>query len=47
MITIRQIYQKNYPTGKKVFYEYTSEKYYDIHKERKDNGWNFSLTEER
>jgi len=47
MLTIRQIHQKNYPTGKKVFYKYTSEKYYEIHKERKDNGWNFSLTEER
>lgn len=29
MLTIRQIHQKNYFTGKKVFYEYTSEKYYD------------------
>ncbi|MGM0752821.1 MAG: GNAT family N-acetyltransferase [Bacillota bacterium] len=47
MVTIRQIYQKNYTTGKKVFYKYTSEKYYDIHIERKDNSWNFSLAEER
>ncbi|MGV2939345.1 GNAT family N-acetyltransferase [Mesobacillus sp. LC4] len=47
MVTIRQIYQKDYFAGKKVFYEYTSEKYYDIHIEQKDNGWNFSLAEER
>ncbi|MCM3196926.1 hypothetical protein [Priestia megaterium] len=47
MLTIRQIHQKNYFTGEKVFYEYTSEKYYDTHIERKDNDWNFSLTEER
>ena len=47
MVIIRQIFHKNYSTGKKVFYEYTSEKFYDIHLERKSNGWNISLTEER
>ncbi|MDW0116512.1 GNAT family N-acetyltransferase [Sporosarcina thermotolerans] len=47
MLTVRQIYQKDYPNGKKVFYKYTSEKYYNIHIDRNDNGWNFSLTEER
>jgi ribosomal protein S18 acetylase RimI-like enzyme len=47
MVSIRQIYQKDYPTGKKVFYEYTSEKYYDIQFVRKHNGWKVSLKEER
>ncbi|WP_223702196.1 GNAT family N-acetyltransferase [Sutcliffiella deserti] len=45
MVTIRQIYQKNYPTGKKVFYKYTSEKYYEFYFESNDKGWNFSLIE--
>jgi ribosomal protein S18 acetylase RimI-like enzyme len=45
MVTIRQIYQKDYPTGKKVSYKYRSERYYETHIERNDNGWNFSLTE--
>lgn len=46
MLTVRQIYSKNYPTGKKVFYKYTSDKYYELHIESTDNGWNFSITEE-
>lgn len=46
MLTIRQIYQKNYSMGKQVFYNYTSEKYYEIHTETNNNGWNFFLTEE-
>ncbi|MDH6595645.1 GNAT family N-acetyltransferase [Bacillus aerius] len=46
MLTIRRIYQKNYPKGKQVYYQYTSEKYYDIHMETSHNGWNISLTEE-
>lgn len=45
MLTIRQIYQKDYPTGKQVFYNYTSDKYYEIHMETNHNGWRFSLTE--
>lgn len=47
MLNVRQIYQKNYPTGKKVFYKYISEKYYKIRTERKVNDWNFALIEER
>lgn len=45
MVTIRQIYQKDYLNGKKVIYKYKSERYYETHIERKDNGWNLSLTE--
>lgn len=45
MLTIRQIDRKHYPTGKQVFYRYTSEKYYDIEIEKHQQGWNFSLTE--
>ncbi len=47
MITIRQIYLKDFPAGKKVVYKYTSEKYYEIHIGRQNNDWNFSLAEER
>lgn len=47
MLTIRQVYQKDYPAGKQMLYKYTSEKYYEMRMERKNNGWNFSLTEER
>lgn len=46
MLSIRQIYQKDFPTGKKVVYQYTSEKYYDIHIDKKENGWKCSFTEE-
>lgn len=46
MLTIRRIYQKNYPMGKQVFYQYTSEKYYEIQMETSNDGWNISLTEE-
>ncbi|MGN7477702.1 GNAT family N-acetyltransferase [Solibacillus silvestris] len=47
MLTVRQIYQQDYPAGKKVFYKYTSEQYYNIRMERKENGWIFILNEER
>lgn len=43
MITIRQIYQKDYLSGKKVIYKYESKRYYEVLIERKENGWNFSL----
>jgi len=45
MVTIRQIYQKDYANGKKVVYKYKSERYYETDIERKDNGWNLSLNE--
>lgn len=44
MLTVRQINSKNYPSGKKVLYKYTSEIYYKLQKERQENGWTFSLT---
>ncbi|MFY0742770.1 GNAT family N-acetyltransferase [Solibacillus silvestris] len=47
MLTVRQIHKKNYPMGKKVFYNYTSEKYYEIYMEATQNGWNFSLTKKQ
>lgn len=47
MLTIRQVYQNDYPMGKQVFYNYTSEKYYEIHMETHNNGWSFSLMEEK
>lgn len=45
MLSIRQIFQKDYPTGKKVLYKYKSEKYFETHVEITENGWNFSLAE--
>ena len=39
MLTIRQIFQKDYPQGKIVSYKYTSNKYYDVSiKKRKQVG---------
>ncbi|SOC43232.1 GNAT family N-acetyltransferase [Ureibacillus acetophenoni] len=46
MLSIRQIYKEDYPAGKKVSYQYTSQKYYEIIYGRTDKGWNFSLVEE-
>ena len=46
MLKIRQIYAQDYPTGKKVLYTYTSDKYYDVRIERVKMGWHFSLKEE-
>lgn len=46
MLTIKRIYKEDYPTGKKVMFSYTSEKYYQILSEKIDNGWSFSLEEE-
>lgn len=46
MLTIRQIHPKDFPFGKKVFYTYTSQKYYQLHSEKAENGWSFSLKEE-
>ena len=45
MLTIRKIKTKDYPTGKKVRYTYTSEKYYEVSSEKVDVGWHFSLNE--
>ena len=39
MLTIRQIYQEDYPGGKKVSYQYSSEKYYEVGVDRKDDGY--------
>lgn len=46
MFTIRRIDHNHYPNGKKTFYHYTSEKYYEIQVETSETGWNFSLIEE-
>ena len=46
MVTIRRIDQKNYPMGKQVSYQYTSEKYYKVQTDANSTGWIISLTEE-
>ncbi|KGR79437.1 GNAT family N-acetyltransferase [Ureibacillus manganicus] len=45
MVSIRQIYLEEYPVGKKITFQYTSKKYYKVHSEKTENGWNFSLVE--
>ena len=44
MLTIRQIYQKNYPMGKQLFYTYTSEKYYHLTSDAWNNQVDSSFT---
>ncbi|GKV57733.1 hypothetical protein NCCP2222_36800 [Sporosarcina sp. NCCP-2222] len=46
MLSIQQIYKENYPAGKKIMFQYTSEKYYDVVFEEIDKGWTFTLREE-
>lgn len=46
MVSIRQIYVEEYPVGKKVIFQYTSEKYYKVRSEKVENGWYFSLVKE-
>ena len=45
MLTIRQIDQRDYPTGKKAMYKYQSDKYYEVQIEKVEMGWSLSLNE--
>ncbi|MEK4629169.1 GNAT family N-acetyltransferase [Solibacillus sp. FSL R7-0682] len=47
MLTIRQIFQKDYPQGKIVSYKYTSNKYYDVSIKKTETSWQISLEEEK
>lgn len=41
---IRKITKEDYPNGKKVIYEYTSDKYYDLRLTEHENGWGIDLS---
>lgn len=43
MIHIRKVYKKDYPNGKKVIYQYQSEKYYDLSIKEIGSGWSIDL----
>jgi ribosomal protein S18 acetylase RimI-like enzyme len=45
MINIRKISKEEYPNGKKVIYQYSSEQYYDLSISDKENGWSINLVE--
>ena len=47
MYTIRRLDPLDYPMGKQVVYQYTSEKYYEVETEKSMNGWSFSLEEQK
>ncbi len=44
MVQIRKVTRADYPNGKKVMYEYTSDKYYDVCLKENDNGWRMDLS---
>ncbi|OZM56104.1 hypothetical protein CIB95_13425 [Lottiidibacillus patelloidae] len=39
MIQFKKIDKRNYPNGKKIIYEYTSDKYYNVIFKEVENGW--------
>ncbi|MBT2218071.1 GNAT family N-acetyltransferase [Virgibacillus dakarensis] len=45
MINISRVNKKDYPNGKKVIYQYRSDKYYDISITVKECGWKIDLVE--
>ncbi|GIN74886.1 hypothetical protein J14TS2_53610 [Bacillus sp. J14TS2] len=44
MINIRRVNKEDYPNGKKVIYQYSSDQYYDISIMEKESGWSFDLS---
>jgi ribosomal protein S18 acetylase RimI-like enzyme len=44
MLKIKRIVKEDYPNGKKIIYEYTSDKYYDVLYKEGENGWTIDLT---
>lgn len=46
MYSIRRLNPKDYPNGKQIVYQYTSEKYYEVKLATTENGWSFSLSEQ-
>jgi ribosomal protein S18 acetylase RimI-like enzyme len=44
MLQIKKIERENYPNGKKIIYEYTSDKYYDVLLREQEKGWMFDFT---
>ena len=44
MVRIREITKADYPNGKKVVYEYISDKYYDVCLKENEDGWHIELS---
>lgn len=44
MLQIKRLAKKDYPDGKKIIYEYTSDKYYDVSYNEVENGWTLDFT---
>lgn len=44
MLQIKRIVKEDYPNGKKIIYEYTSDKHYDVSYKEGENGWTIDFT---
>lgn len=44
LLNIKRIFKEDYPNGKKIIYEYTSDKYYDVLYKEDENGWTIDLS---
>ncbi|MFF2797885.1 GNAT family N-acetyltransferase [Lysinibacillus xylanilyticus] len=44
MLQIKRIYKENFPNGKKIIYQYSSDNYYDVSYKEQENGWAIEFT---
>jgi len=44
MLHIKRIYKEDYPNGKKIIYQYHSDKFYDVSYQVQENGWTIDFT---
>jgi len=44
MLHIKRIYKEDYPDGKKIIYQYHSDKFYDVSYQVQENGWIMDFT---
>jgi len=44
LIQIKRIYKENFPQGKKIIYQYSSNNYYDVSFKERENGWAVDFT---
>jgi len=44
LIQIKRIYKDNFPQGKKIIYQYSSNNYYDVSYKERENGWAIDFT---
>jgi len=43
-LQIRRIYKEQYPNGKKIVYQYSSNRYYDVSYKELESGWSIDFT---